>query len=99
MIIRFESQLIKTDKYVSEIFTEILNAVFNSTSPTQANRNIIRLCTRFQGPNPRKYFKWGFDHNRFWVQQRFAFQPEGLFRQRLFTVLFYTQQKLLPQGN
>lgn len=99
MIVKFERPLIKTDPWVSETFTDVLNAVCNATSPAEAHGNIIRLCIHNRGPNPHRYYKWGFDTDRFWLQQWSPYKPEGLFRDRLFTVLSYTSQKLLPKSD
>lgn len=103
MIIRLEGALYKTDPWVADVFTDILNAVGSASSPAEMHRMLLRLCRPGHGPDPRRYFRWGFDRDSFWLQQctdqRMDPNTNGLYPHKLLTVMAYSDTNSLPQTN
>ena len=101
MIIRFEGALYKTDPWIADIFTDILNAAGSASSPAEMHKMLLRLCMPGHGPEPRNYFRWGFDKDRFWLQQRMDQHLDpgsnGCYPHKLLTVMDYGDTNSLPQ--
>ena len=103
MIIRLEGQLYKTDPWVAELFTDILNALGGAATPAELHQALLRLCRPGHGPDLHRYFRWGFDRDSFWLQQRMdqRLDPdtERLYPHKLLTVMAYNDMNSLPQTN
>lgn len=103
MIIRLEGQLYKTDPWVADLFTDILNALGGAATPAELHQALLRLCRPGHGPDPRRYFRWGFNRDSFWLQQRMdqRLDPdtERLYPHKLLTVMAYNDTNSLPQTN
>ena len=103
MIIRLEGVLYKTDPWIAELITDILNALGGAATPAELHQALLRLCRPGHGPDPRRYFRWGFDRDSFWLQQRMdqCLDPNtnGLYPHKLLTVMVYNDMNPLPQTN
>lgn len=96
MIISLENPLYAVDSYVQPVFADLCNALYSSTTPAEAQRQIYRICSRPGHRNPDDYFKWGFDGPHFWLKQRLEYKSGECFDGRLLTVLHYTPPTRLP---
>lgn len=99
MIIRLEGVLYKTDPWIADLFTDILNATVSATSPAEINRMLLHLCLPGRGPDLHKYFRWGFDKEKFWLQQCVTPDLDRLYPHKLLTVMAYNSKDSLPQTN
>ena len=50
MIIRLEGVLYKTDPWIAELFTDILNALGGAATPAELHHALLRLCMPGHGP-------------------------------------------------
>ena len=99
MTIRLEGQLYKTDPWVAELFTDILNAISGAATPVELHHALLRLCMRGRRPDLRRYFFWGFDRDRFWLRQRFDPKTGGTVSHKLLTVTAYDKTDISSQIN
>lgn len=77
-----------------------------SAAPLRPPRCTGCYCALVQaghGPDPRRYFRWGFDRDSFWLQQRTDQRMDpntnGLYPHKLLTVMAYSDTNSLPQTN
>lgn len=99
MIIRLEGQLYKTDPWVAELFTDILNAIGGAATPAELHRALLRLCMQGRRPDLRRYFSWGFDRDRFWLRQRLDPKTVGTASHKLLAVTSYDKTDISSQIN
>lgn len=99
MIILLENPLYVVDSQIQPVFTDLCNALYSSTTPTETHRQIRRISSRPGHRSPGDYFKWGFDGPHFWLKQRLEYKSEACFEGRLLTILHYTPPTRLPIEN
>ena len=99
MTIRLEGQLYKTDPWVAELFTDILNAISGAATPAEQLHALLRLGMRGRRPDLRRYFFWRLDRDRLWPRQRCDPKTGGTVSHKLLPVTAYDKTDISSQIN
>lgn len=103
MIIRLEGALYKTDPWVAGCLYRYPQCRRQRLFARRDAQDAIAPVQAGHGPDPRRYFRWGFDRDSFWLQQRTDQRMDpntnGLYPHKLLTVMAYSDTNSLPQTN
>lgn len=88
MVVNIEGPVYVIDQFAIRAFVEIFNTIVVAEHPADLNKKLLIHGYRPEYRSLNGYFKWDFDDQSFWLQQRVQYRSENLFEHCVLTVSF-----------